>query len=230
MLRRRRPSMRRWRFSSAAPRRAALRTASSSVSITSTTSRRSSTRPPGRRSAPAQGSQSIGPSRTSWKTTGSCSSSVRMSGSIRTSRCAGSGSSSSTWRRPIPIGKNGGRATRRAPTGTTARGCSVISPRMWPETAISARAEQCENSSPNSAGSPGPRVQRKILNEVGCSHQQLASFFGIDQVNRDGIARLLAAMQRHSKPVAPQHLGIIGAGHFKPAVPGVGRRSRYLQV
>ena len=61
-------------------------------------------------------------------------------------------------------------------------------------------------------------MQRKILDEVGCSHQSLASFFGIDQVNRDGIARLLEAMKRHSKPVAPQHLGIIGAEHFKAAV------------
>ena len=64
-------------------------------------------------------------------------------------------------------------------------------------------------------GLSGSARQRKIPNEVGCSHQSLASFFGVDQVNHDGIATLLAAMQRHSKPVAPQHLGIIGAEHFK---------------
>ena len=64
-------------------------------------------------------------------------------------------------------------------------------------------------------GLSGTARQRKILNEVGCSHQSLASFFGVDQVNRAGIARLLEAMKRHSKPVAPQHLGIIGAEHFK---------------
>jgi DNA topoisomerase VI subunit B len=58
-------------------------------------------------------------------------------------------------------------------------------------------------------------VRRKILTEVGCSHQSLASFFGIDRVNSDGIARLLAAMRKHSKPVAPKHLGVIGAEHFK---------------
>ena len=34
-------------------------------------------------------------------------------------------------------------------------------------------------------------------------------------MNGDGIARLLAAMKRLSKPVAPQHLGVIGAEHFK---------------
>ena len=58
-------------------------------------------------------------------------------------------------------------------------------------------------------------VQRKVLEEVGCSHQSLAQFFGVDQVNRDGIAKLLAAMKRHSRPVAPKHLGVIGAEHFK---------------
>ena len=64
-------------------------------------------------------------------------------------------------------------------------------------------------------GLSGTARQRTILNEVGCSHQSLAGFFGVDQVNRAGIARLLEAMQRHSKPVAPQHLGVIGVGHFK---------------
>jgi DNA topoisomerase VI subunit B len=64
-------------------------------------------------------------------------------------------------------------------------------------------------------GLSGTQRRRKILEEVGCSHQSLAAFFGIDQVNRDGIARLLGAMKRHSKPVAPHHLGVIGADHLK---------------
>jgi hypothetical protein len=64
-------------------------------------------------------------------------------------------------------------------------------------------------------GQSGTALQRKILNEVGCSHQSLASFFGVDRVNSAGIAKLLAAMQRHSKPVAPKLLGIISAQHFK---------------
>jgi DNA topoisomerase VI subunit B len=58
-------------------------------------------------------------------------------------------------------------------------------------------------------------VRRKILNEVGCSYQSLASFFGVERANGDGIARLLAAMRRLSKPVAPKHLGVIGADHLK---------------
>jgi DNA topoisomerase VI subunit B len=58
-------------------------------------------------------------------------------------------------------------------------------------------------------------LQRKILTEVGCSHQSLASFFGADRVNRAGVAKLLAAMQRLSKPVAPKLIGVIGAEHLK---------------
>jgi DNA topoisomerase VI subunit B len=64
-------------------------------------------------------------------------------------------------------------------------------------------------------GLSGSAVQRKILAEVGCSHQSLAEFFGVERVNRSGIAKLLTAMQRHSKPVKPKHLGTIGREHFK---------------
>ena len=58
-------------------------------------------------------------------------------------------------------------------------------------------------------------VQRRVLAEVGCSHQSLASFFGVDKVNQAGVAKLLAAMKTHSKPVNPVRLGVIGAEHFK---------------
>jgi DNA topoisomerase VI subunit B len=64
-------------------------------------------------------------------------------------------------------------------------------------------------------GASGSAIQRKILSEVGCSHQSLSQFFGIEQVNRKGIAKLLAAMRRHTKPVAPKHLGVIGADHLR---------------
>jgi DNA topoisomerase VI subunit B len=64
-------------------------------------------------------------------------------------------------------------------------------------------------------GLSGTAVQRKVLEEVGCSHQSLAAFFGVDHVNRKGLAKLLASMRKHSKPVAPKHLGIIGGEHLK---------------
>jgi hypothetical protein len=64
-------------------------------------------------------------------------------------------------------------------------------------------------------GLSGTGVQRKVLTEVGCSHQSLGSFFGVERVNSAGVARLLAAMQKHSKPVNPVRLGIIGVDHLK---------------
>jgi DNA topoisomerase VI subunit B len=64
-------------------------------------------------------------------------------------------------------------------------------------------------------GLSGAAVQRRIVVEVGCSRLTLAQFFGVERVNRDGIAKLLAAMKAHSKPVNPKDLGIIGAEHFK---------------
>jgi hypothetical protein len=64
-------------------------------------------------------------------------------------------------------------------------------------------------------GLSGTALQRKVLADVGCSHQSLAQFFGVEQVNRAGIATLLAAMRKYSKPVKPKHLGVIGVGHLK---------------
>jgi hypothetical protein len=64
-------------------------------------------------------------------------------------------------------------------------------------------------------GLSGTAVQRKVLEEMGCSHQSLAAFFGAEQVNRAGIAKLLASMRKHTKPVAAKHLGIIGEHHLK---------------
>src|SRR5262249_33742820 len=48
-------------------------------------------------------------------------------------------------------------------------------------------------------GLSGTAVQRKILQEVGCSHQSLAQFFGVERVNRAGIAKLLAAKRAHRR-------------------------------
>ena len=64
-------------------------------------------------------------------------------------------------------------------------------------------------------GLSGTAIQRKVLEEVGCSHQSLPAFFGVAQVNRAGIAKLLASMRKQTKPVAAKHLGVIGEEHLK---------------
>jgi DNA topoisomerase VI subunit B len=56
--------------------------------------------------------------------------------------------------------------------------------------------------------------QRAVLEEIGASHVSLHSFFGRRKANGDNIARLLAALQRHSKPVRPAQLGAIGKEHL----------------
>jgi DNA topoisomerase VI subunit B len=64
-------------------------------------------------------------------------------------------------------------------------------------------------------GLSATRLQRKVLTEVDCSRQSLAEFFGVERVNRAGIANLLASMKKRSKPVDPKHLGTIGRNHLK---------------
>jgi DNA topoisomerase VI subunit B len=64
-------------------------------------------------------------------------------------------------------------------------------------------------------GLSGTRKQKMILAEIGASRQSLRGFLGQDRVNRVGIGRLLAAMKRHSAPVPPKHLGVIGKEHLR---------------
>jgi DNA topoisomerase VI subunit B len=56
--------------------------------------------------------------------------------------------------------------------------------------------------------------QKAVLEEIGASHVSLHDFFGRHKANRDNIAKLLDACCRHSKPVRPAHLGVIGKGHL----------------
>ena len=64
-------------------------------------------------------------------------------------------------------------------------------------------------------GLSGTQKQKAILGEIGVSRQSLRRFFGERRVNRIGIGRLLKAMKRHSAPVPPKHLGVIGREHLK---------------
>jgi DNA topoisomerase VI subunit B len=79
-------------------------------------------------------------------------------------------------------------------------------------------------------GLSSSKKQKEILGELGVSHRSLREFFGKDKVNRDGISRLLAAMKRHSAPVPPKHLGVIGKEHLQTrflASGGVEKTFRY---
>jgi DNA topoisomerase VI subunit B len=56
--------------------------------------------------------------------------------------------------------------------------------------------------------------QKKVLLQTGASHVSLHDFFGRDKANGDNIAKLLGACCKHSKPVRPAHLGVIGKEHL----------------
>jgi hypothetical protein len=58
------------------------------------------------------------------------------------------------------------------------------------------------------------RKQKEVLAETGASHVSLHDYFGRKKANTDNIAQLLAALKRHTKPVRPADLGVIGKEHF----------------
>jgi hypothetical protein len=64
-------------------------------------------------------------------------------------------------------------------------------------------------------GLSGSAKQKIVLEEVGASRLSLLEFFGNgDGVNSNRIAALLTAMQKHSRPVKPADLGLIGKDHL----------------
>jgi hypothetical protein len=56
--------------------------------------------------------------------------------------------------------------------------------------------------------------QKQVLAETGASHVSLHRFFGLRKANTENIAKLLAAIQKHTKTVRPAELGIIGKAHL----------------
>src|SRR3954447_11612500 len=59
-------------------------------------------------------------------------------------------------------------------------------------------------------GLTGSAKLAAALDELGLSRVRLDVFSVDDKVDHGGIARLLAAMRQHSKPVKPERLGLIG--------------------
>jgi hypothetical protein len=62
-------------------------------------------------------------------------------------------------------------------------------------------------------GMTGTAKQKAVLAETGASHVSLHNFFGLHKANTGNIARLLASLKKHTKPVPPAELGIIGKEH-----------------
>src|SRR5262245_15092686 len=64
-------------------------------------------------------------------------------------------------------------------------------------------------------GLTGSGKRTKVLNETGLKRSRLADLVVADRLDSEKIEKLLHAMRRHSKPVKPQRLGIIGEDHLK---------------
>jgi len=62
-------------------------------------------------------------------------------------------------------------------------------------------------------GLSGSLKQKSVLEEVDASRLSLRAFFG--DGNHRHAAKLLAAMQKHTRPVAPKDLGRIGEDHLR---------------
>jgi hypothetical protein len=63
-------------------------------------------------------------------------------------------------------------------------------------------------------GMSGTAKQKQVLAETGASHVSLHNYFGLHKANTNNIAKLLAALKRHTKPVRPAELGIVGKDHL----------------
>jgi hypothetical protein len=63
-------------------------------------------------------------------------------------------------------------------------------------------------------GMTGTAKQKAVLAETGASHVSPHGYFGRKKANTKNIAKLLASMKRHTKPLNPAELGIIGKDHL----------------
>jgi DNA topoisomerase VI subunit B len=64
------------------------------------------------------------------------------------------------------------------------------------------------------AGMTATAKQKIVLAEIGASHVSLHNYFGLKKANVENIAKLLAALQKHTKEVKPAALGVIGKEHL----------------
>jgi hypothetical protein len=72
------------------------------------------------------------------------------------------------------------------------------------------------------AGLTGSAKRTRVLEETGLKRTKLSELVVGDQLDTDRIAKLLSAMQAHSRPVTSQRLGIIGEDHFRQRLLALG--------
>jgi DNA topoisomerase VI subunit B len=71
-------------------------------------------------------------------------------------------------------------------------------------------------------GLTGSAKRKKVLDETGLKRMRLSELVVGDRLDDARVAALLASMRRHSRPVAPRLLGMIGEDHLKARLLGMG--------
>jgi hypothetical protein len=71
-------------------------------------------------------------------------------------------------------------------------------------------------------GLTGSQKRAKVLVETELKRIRLSEFVAVDRLDSDLIAKLLAAMQRHTRPVNAKRLGIIGEEHLRTRLLAMG--------
>ena len=71
-------------------------------------------------------------------------------------------------------------------------------------------------------GMTGSAKQKKVLAEIGAAYMRLHNFFGLHKPDTPNIKKMLASLKRHTKPVRPADLGVIGKEHFFALIEAAG--------
>jgi hypothetical protein len=73
-------------------------------------------------------------------------------------------------------------------------------------------------------GLTGSAKRKKVLDETGLKRVRLEELVAGGRLDSKRVAALLASMRRHTRPVAARLLGVIGEGHLKARLLGMGVR------
>jgi DNA topoisomerase VI subunit B len=71
-------------------------------------------------------------------------------------------------------------------------------------------------------GLTGSAKRKKVLDDAGLKRVRLSELVAGDRLDEGRIAALLASMKRHTRPVAPRLLGLLGEDHLKARLLGMG--------
>ena len=79
-------------------------------------------------------------------------------------------------------------------------------------------------------GLTGSQKRASVLRETGLHRVRLSDLVLGDRLDSERIGQLLASMQRHTRPVNPKLLGVIGEEHLRATAPGIGSPPRVVSL